>query len=203
MAEQRLNETFDQPQLDPRLHWQSEPSRWQLDPSRKCLQVWPDAESDFWQRTHYGFRSDNGHLLYLSANGDFELSTRLTMFPRNQYDQAGLMIWISPSCWIKTSIEYELEGTNQLGAVVTNSGYSDWSTQPIDRSINQIWLRMSVTGQDVIVRSSLEGEHWQQLRVAPLPERRQREAVRCGLYACSPKAAGFQVDFDRLWYDPT
>lgn len=36
---------------------------------------------------------------------------------------------ISENCWLKTSLEYIPEGPSHLGAVVTNNGYSDWSTQ--------------------------------------------------------------------------
>jgi len=37
------------------------------------------------------------------------------------------MVYFSPDCWIKTSIELEHEGLLKLGAVVTNKGISDWS----------------------------------------------------------------------------
>ncbi|MBX3423206.1 MAG: DUF1349 domain-containing protein [Pirellulaceae bacterium] len=202
MTDQPLHEQFSCDQLDSRLCWQSPPARWQLDSSVSKLRVWTDAATDFWQRTHYGFRADNGHLLHLEANGDFQLQTRLYLQPQHQYDQAGLMIWISPSCWIKTSVEFEPDIANQLGAVVTNSGYSDWSTQPIDRSISELWFQLRLTGQDVMAHCSQNGRDWQQLRVAALLERRSGQSVRCGLYACSPQAAGFQVDFDHLRFDP-
>ncbi len=39
------------------------------------------------------------------------------------------MVRFSKDCWLKTSIEYEPNGMCKLGAVVTNQGYSDWSTQ--------------------------------------------------------------------------
>ncbi|HAC89673.1 MAG TPA: DUF1349 domain-containing protein [Planctomycetaceae bacterium] len=202
MAQQPLCESFDQPRLSPLLHWQSEPSRWLLNPDRNVLQIWPDAQSDFWQRTHYGFQADNGHLLYLSTSDAFQIDTCVKLYPQHQYDQAGLMIWISSDCWIKTSVEFELEGFNHLGAVVTNHGYSDWSTQPIDHSILQIWFRLTLKGNDVTAESSLDGQQWQQLRVAPLLGHQHGTPIRCGLYACSPKAAGFCVDFKHLRYTP-
>jgi uncharacterized protein len=202
MSDTPLNERFLGQALDSRLSWQSAPGRWQTGAEIGGLRVWCDAETDFWQRTHYGMRADNGHLLYLLAGRSFCLETWLRMNPQHQYDQAGLMIWISPSCWLKASIEYEPEGDNNLGAVVTNSGFSDWSTQPCDRSITEFGLRIQVTGAEVLVHASLDGQSWQQLRMATLIERRLGEAIRCGLYACSPKSAGFTVDFDYLRYDP-
>ena len=202
MTDQPLLEAFEAATISPRLQWHCPPERWQLDPVARCLQLWTDSHTDYWQRTHYGFRADNGHLLYLTAAGDFQLETRLILHPLNQYDQAGLMVWLSPSCWIKTSLEFEPEGDSQLGAVVTNAGYSDWSTQPLDRSITRLGLKLELTGQDVIVHASVAGRPWQQLRVAPLLERRHGEPVRCGLYACSPQQAGLRVDFDYLKFEP-
>ncbi len=201
-AERPLEERFDGERLAECLHWQSPPSRWELDSKAGRLRVWTSAQTDFWQRTHYGFRADNGHFLYREARGDFRLQTRLRLEPAHQYDQAGLLIWISPSCWIKTSVEFEPQGPNQLGAVVTNAGYSDWSTQPLDREQREIAFRVQLTGQDVIVHSALRDGDWQQLRVAPLLERRGSDPVRCGLYACSPKGAGFMVEYEHLTFEP-
>jgi uncharacterized protein len=197
-----LEERFDGERLSESLHWQTPPSRWELDSGARRLRVWTEAETDFWQRTHYGFRADNGHFLYRLASGDFRLQTRLRLEPAHQYDQAGLMVWISPSCWIKTSVEFEPQGPNQLGAVVTNAGYSDWSTQPLGREHRELAFRLQLTGQDVMVHSAVTGDDWQQLRVAPLLERRGSEPVRCGLYACSPKGAGFMVEFEYLTWEP-
>lgn len=193
-----LDENFCEPTLNQRLEWKSPPSRWQVDVEKKCLRLWCDSPTDFWQRTHYGFRADNGHLLYLPVCGDVLMETRLRVMPKHQYDQAGLMIWISPSCWIKTSVEFEPDGDNQLGAVVTNSGYSDWSTQPMDRENTEFWFRMELKGNDVTVHSSLDGRDWKQLRVATLLERSPTEPIFCGLYACSPKNEGFCVEFRQL-----
>ena len=73
-----------------------------------CLTIITDPETDFWQQTHYGFRADNGHFLYLKVAGDFSVTTRVRFHPAHLYDQAGLMVRVGPSCWIKTSVEYLL-----------------------------------------------------------------------------------------------
>ena len=114
---------------DIRLRWRCEPSNWSVPAGR--LVIAPDAPTDFWSKTHYGFEADNGHFLYANIAGDFVLSAEILMTPRHQYDQAGLMVRLSKSCWLKASIEFEPDKMNRLGAVVTNAGYSDWSTQPI------------------------------------------------------------------------
>lgn len=188
--------------MSPRLTWRDEPSRWRLDREARCLRIEPDAATDFWQRTRDGFEADNGHFLHLRATGDFVLTTKVTSHPVHQYDQAGLMVRISPACWVKTSVEFEPDDSNRLGAVVTNAQYSDWSTQPVAKEISTVWFRVRAEASDCIVEASLDGQDWQQVRVARLLERPSVEAVACGLYACSPKAAGYEAEFSFLSFQP-
>jgi len=197
-----LHETFTTPSLNPRLRWHAEPARWSLGHDAGGLHLHTDAGTDFWQRTHYGFQVDNGHFLHLDATGDFVLTTRVTSRPQHQYDQAGLMVRLSAGCWLKTSVEFEPEGPNRLGAVVTNGHYSDWSTQPLDPAVDTVWFRVRAEGHDCIVDTSLDGQRWEQIRMAHLHDRPAAAAVQCGLYACSPKAAGYEARFGFLDFAP-
>jgi regulation of enolase protein 1 (concanavalin A-like superfamily) len=178
--------------------WHAEPSRWSIDADR--LRLEPDAATDFWQRTHYGFQADNGHFLYVPITGDVVITTHVRFHARHQYDQAGLMVRHSPSCWLKTSVEHEPGARGRLGAVVTNAGYSDWSTQPFDA--DAVWLRIRREATDYIVDASTDGQTWEQIRMAHLSEDDGKLAVACGLYACSPKAAGFAAEFSFLKITP-
>jgi Uncharacterized conserved protein len=142
MTDATLHESFSSPSFSSRLRWTSAPEHWHIDQASKCLHISPHAGTDFWQRTHYGFEAENGHFLYLEASDDFVLTTKVTSHPIHQYDQAGLMVRISPTCWLKTSVEFEPHGLNRLGAVVTNAQLSDWSTQPWPRKVNPMWFRV-------------------------------------------------------------
>lgn len=195
-----IDETFTHPTIDPQLAWLNPPRSWSINQGRLAIE--PDAKTDFWQRTHYGFRADNGHFLFAEVEGDFIITTQARFKPVHQYDQAGLMIRISDQCWLKTSVEYEPDGPSRLGAVVTNQGYSDWSTQnfPIDR--DEVTLRVRREGNDYIVEyfaSDLEGPgSWNQMRIAHLHADDGQVAVKGGLYACSPIEAGYVAMFDFL-----
>ena len=118
-----------EPVLPPELSWHCEPARWSFDPLEHALRIEPEPGTDFWRKTHYGFEADNGHFLHANVAGNFTLAAQVRFRPVHQYDQAGLMVRLSPVCWLKTSIEYEVDGPSRLGAVVTSHGYSDWSTQ--------------------------------------------------------------------------
>ena len=196
MLTPRLRDSFTTPDLPPQLRWHCEPDRWAVDLSCNCLRIVPNAGTDFWQRTHYGFQVDNGHFLFADVAGDFVLATQVRFRPVHQYDQAGLMVRLSAACWLKTSIEHEPGRAGWLGAVVTNHAYSDWSTRALHAQ--EIWLRVRREGADYIVQASSDGTEWEQLRMAHLHDDDGQRAVSCGVYACSPTAAGFSAEFSQL-----
>jgi uncharacterized protein len=148
------------------------------------LEIYPDEKTDFWQRTHYGFRNDNGHCLLLRLSGDFRLSALVEFKPHTRYDQCGLMVRGDAENWIKVSTEYEDEHTSRLGSVVTNLGYSDWATQDIDSTLRAMAYRISRNGNDFLLENSYDGQRWQQMRIAHL--HRVFEQLDIGVYACSP-----------------
>jgi regulation of enolase protein 1 (concanavalin A-like superfamily) len=196
-----IHESFARPTLHPALRWHHEPPRWSIRIAERCLRVEPAGATDFWQKTHYGFEADNGHFLFAEVTGDFVLSTHVRFQPRHQYDQAGLMVRLSPSCWLKTSVEYEPSAPSRLGVVVTSHGFSDWSTQSVSSDMREVWLRVRREGDDYIVDASRDGRSWEQIRMAHLAEGRERAAVGAGLYACSPKDDGFVAEFAHLKID--
>jgi uncharacterized protein len=113
---------FSGPVLPPEFRWHCEPRRWSL--GNGCLRIEPDSPTDFWQRTHYGFRADNGHFLYRETDGDFILTARVLSHPARLYDQAGIMVRTSADSWLKSSVEFVPSSPSRLGAVVTTHGYS-------------------------------------------------------------------------------
>jgi regulation of enolase protein 1 (concanavalin A-like superfamily) len=195
MATTILSEEFEI-RLDERLTWFCPPRHWTI--QNTGLEISPDAETDYWQRTHYGFQNDNGHFLYVEVAGDFILTTKVRFSPQHQYDQAGLMVRLSSDFWLKTSIEFEPEEPNRLGAVVTRHGFSDWSTQDMAKSVREYQLRIRRESNDYIVEyRQTARDLWSQIRMAHL-ENTDQMPVRCGLYACSPIAAGFKAQFEYL-----
>ena len=193
-----LDERFNQPSLDARLRWLNPPPVCHLERAASMLVVQPAAETDFWQETHYGFRADNGHFLFIEITGDFTLTTKVRFHPAHQYDQAGLMIRVGPVCWLKTSVEYEPHGPAHLGVVVTNHGFSDWSVQDFPRDGKEVCLRIRKESLDFIVEfAPTEQASWNLMRIAHLHVD-DGAPLQGGLYACSPKGDGFRAEFHFL-----
>lgn len=159
-------------------------------------------QTDFWQRTHYGFERDDGHCLLTTLAGDFTIATRTQFAPLAQYDQCGLMARLDRDNWIKCSTEYESPSLSRLGSVVTNLGFSDWATQDVTAPVRSVSYRLSKRGQDFLIEyaldnSSAETRHeqmWHQMRIAHLHQ--PIASIEVGIYACSPVGKGFRCHFD-------
>ncbi len=188
-----LTERFLGDDLSEPFFWLNQPARFQ---TGNGLEIWTDAKTDFWRRTHYGFLPDNGHACLLTLAGDFTISTRVQFRPQTQYDQCGLMVRVDADNWIKLAAEYEDERISRLGSVVTNLGFSDWATQDIPSDRTEMWQRISKAGSDFLLESSFDGQGWQQMRITHL--HRTPAALEAGLYTASPVGKDFWCRFDWL-----
>jgi hypothetical protein len=188
-----LDERFAAAGPDPRLAWHCPPGRWACDAGGLTLHT--ETGTDFWQGTHYGFRRDDGHALLAEVPGDFVMASAVRAEPRAQYDQAGLMVRVDARCWLKTSVEFEPGHPSRLGAVVTNHGWSDWSTQDVDPELaRDVAFRVTRKGADYLIEAALAGGPWSQLRLGRL-QADEGAAVRAGIYACSPQEGGMCARF--------
>ncbi|MBN2656159.1 MAG: DUF1349 domain-containing protein [Spirochaetales bacterium] len=179
-----------------RYSWFNEP---EYEVAGNRLKITTSPDTDFWQRTHYGFRRDNGHCLLTAASGDFTLTVRTEFAGNRQYDQCGLMIRLDEENWIKASTEYETADHSRLGSVVTNKGYSDWATVDIYGGVTVMWYRIRKESQDFFLDYSKDGKDWHQLRIAHLHEAFSELYV--GVYACSPMESSFTAFFDNYFLE--
>jgi regulation of enolase protein 1 (concanavalin A-like superfamily) len=160
------------------MRWLNEPRDWSGDASD--LTVVAEHDTDFWRTTHYGFVHDNGHFadtgqLALRFKGDF----------KDQYDQAGLMLYADAEHWIKCGLE--LDGRLWLSVVVTN-GVSDWSQQPAPEPDADGWWQISAVRDHDSVQISC-GD--QPVRLAPF----SGGPCMSGPMCAAPKGPGFTARF--------
>jgi regulation of enolase protein 1 (concanavalin A-like superfamily) len=182
---------------DDRAGWLHPPPEWRID---RGLHVRTGARTDLWQRTHYGFQRDDGHVYALRVAGDFTLETRVGWTPRTQYDQCGLVVRAGPETWLKCSVEYEDARLGRLGSVVTNLGWSDWATQDVGPEVRAMSWRVSRRRDDFLIECAAEGADWRQLRVAHLHG--CPAELDAGPYACSPVGERFACTFEHLDLQP-
>ena len=79
--------------------WINPPAKFTL--GNESLTIITDPETDFWQRTYYGFRNDNGHLFVKEVEGDFTFVVKTDFNAENQYDQCGVFLCKDSDNWVQ------------------------------------------------------------------------------------------------------
>jgi regulation of enolase protein 1 (concanavalin A-like superfamily) len=173
------------------MQWYNEPPQWNAQGG--TIQITTAPKTDYWRKTHYGFIRDNGHFYYQEVSGDFVAQVKFSGQYRDLYDQAGLMLRLDETTWIKCGIEY-VHGVQQASAVVTRE-FSDWSVTPLPQNPAAVWLRVTAKLPAVEVHYSVDGETYHLLRMGYLTE---AQPIQVGIMCCSPDGDGFSVTFEDL-----
>lgn len=176
-------------------NWRRKPNNFSI--SDEKIEIVSEPKTDLWQRTYYHFRNDNAPLLQISTSEKFFSFTVKTQFDsKHRFDQCGIIMYLDSENWIKASIEYENEKFQHLGAVVTNNGYSDWSTTEIDANIKSMWYRLSRREDDFKIECSLDGKEFKQMRICHI--NKATDKINFGIYACSPEDSSFKATFTKM-----
>ncbi len=172
--------------------WINSPDKFSI--GKNSLEMVTQPETDFWQRTYYGFQHDTAHAFVMPViQREFSFTVKAAWKPVKLFDQCGIVLYQDADNWFKASVEYEGEKISKLGSVVTNLGYSDWATTDIASSINEMTYRLSRRGQDFLIENSMDGRQFAQMRVLHMHNEIEEAAI--GVYACSPLAATMPVTF--------
>ncbi len=174
--------------------WINQPANFELDSKSLTIQTQP--ETDFWQRTYYGFQNDNAPSFLTEIEGDFTFTVKAGFDYKNQFDQCGILLYQDSENWVKASIECENKTIARLGSVVTNLGFSDWATTDVLATISEFWYRLSRRGQDFFIEYSEDGKSFKQMRV--LHMHKPIVIAKVGVYACSPLQSSFMAVFSEF-----
>lgn len=109
---------------------------------------------------------------------------------RRVYNQAGLMVRIDGTRWVKAGIELS-DGRAMLSSVLTD-GRSDWATAPYEGDPKDFWMRASVADGVLRLQVSGDGKTWPLVRLAPFPV---AESYLVGPMCCTPEREGLKVRF--------
>lgn len=91
---------------DLKLEWINKPKHSKIESSK--VSIITDPQTDFWQRTYYGFQNNNAPaLLSKIADKYFSFVVKTEFNSKQRYDQCGVIIYQDSDNWFKASIEYE------------------------------------------------------------------------------------------------
>jgi len=173
--------------------WLNKPREYNT--GKDFVKIKTEPNTDFWQRTYYGFRNDNGHIFAVkTSRQEFSYSVSTKIFPMMLFDQCGVIIYIDQDNWFKASVEFHNESFSRLGSVVTNYGYSDWATVDI-KTGKQIKMnyRLSRRNNDFLIENSSDGREFKQMRIFHMHN--AEKEIRVGVYACSPLKSSILSEF--------
>ena len=174
------------------MEWTRAPKEYFVSEDR--VEMITEPFTDLWQRTYYHFRNDNAPLLQMESDEKyFSFVVKTEFDTKVRYDQSGIVMYLDSENWLKASIEYENGEIQRLGSVVTNHGYSDWSSVDVDASIRSMWFRLSRRDDDFCIENSTDGIHFKQMRICHMFA--VKDVVRFGIYACSAEDSSFKAVF--------
>ena len=168
--------------------WLNEPARWHVGPEGLALTTGP--ATDFWRETHYGFTRHSGHVFGREVAGGFTATLRIRANYQALYDQAGIMLLLDKTRWLKAGVEMS-DGQAMLASVLT-IGRSDWALGSVLEDPSDFWLRATLRDGVLRLQASVDGRRWPLLRLCPFPVE-----GRCfvGPMACTPERGGLEVRF--------
>lgn len=151
------------------MEWVRAPKQYSI--TEDNVEIITEAFTDLWQRTQYHFRNDNAPVLQISTDEKyFSFVVKTEFDTKVRYDQSGIVMYLDSENWLKASMEYENDKIQRLGSVVTNNGYSDWS--------------------------SMDGVHFKQMRNCHMFN--VKETIQFGIYACSAEDSSFKATFTNM-----
>jgi regulation of enolase protein 1 (concanavalin A-like superfamily) len=171
------------------MQWLNEPAHWTHEGNR--IAITADGKTDFWRITHDGGVRDTGHFYYQPVNGDFVAAAKFSAAYSALYDQAGLMVRLDETTWLKCGIEL-FNGVQHASVVVTRD-FSDWSVIPLPGAPPALWLRLTRHAATVEVAYTVDGADYVMLRQAYLTP---AEALQVGVMCCAPTGDGFTATFE-------
>lgn len=157
------------------------------------LKVHTEPSTGFWRKTHFNFISDNGHFLYSTISGDFEVSVAIIGKCTTFYDQGGLMIRESSENWVKICKE-NFDGVQSIATVVTKD-YSDLSvlSLPREEPTEVIYFKIVMKQGSFEVYHSLNGTDFTMNRLGFLTSNTE---LQVGVMCASPDSQeGFDIEF--------
>lgn len=176
--------------------WFNEPQNVRFNEEGMVVEAKP--ETDFWQSAHHNFHKDDGHFFFSRINKDFTLTLKWSFEKAFAFAQCGVMVRIDNLNWSKAGILAPDLTHQQLGAVVTNHGASDWSVVPLNMTSgnSSIWYRLRRRNGDFIFYYSLDGNEFHQIRLFHLLN--IGAEVKAGAYICSPQRQGFSATLEMI-----
>ena len=171
------------------MSWLNEPEEWQITDNKLMISATP--QSDYWNKSHYGFTVFDGPFLYTERSGEFEVSVKISAAYKFRFDQACLMLRIDENNYVKTGVEY-VDGTYNISTVHTIDK-SSWSVLGLKDKSKNVWMKVIRKLDALEIFYSTDGIKYLMTNTVYFPE---YKTVQVGMMAASPDGKGFNAVFE-------
>jgi hypothetical protein len=174
----------------------SHPGVWRRDDDGAVLAKAP-AHTDFYVNPGGDDSADAESLLNAATllgvppDGDFQLSAKVTVDFRSQYDAGVLLLWIDERHWAKFCFEFSPADEPMVVSVVTREVSDDANAFTVPE--RSVWFRVSRIGRVYAYHASTDNATWRLIRVFTMGD--DLSAHRIGFEAQSPTGDGCAVTF--------
>ena len=173
------------------MRWLNEPNEWEIKDNKLSMQV--TAQSDYWNKSHYGFTVQDGPFLYTERSGEFETVVKMSGVYKTRFDQVCLMLRIDDNNYIKTGVEY-VDGVYNISTVHTIDK-SSWSVLALKEKPKSVWMKAKRRLDAVEIFYSIDGINFIMTNTVYFPE---FKTVQVGMMAASPDGNGFKASFEEF-----
>ncbi len=133
-------------------------------------------------------------LLGVPPEGDFQLSTRVSVDFQATFDAGVLLVWIDERHWGKLCFEFSPAAEPMVVSVVTRGVSDDANAFAVPG--RSIWLRVSRIDRTYAYHACTDGTNWRMIRFFAIGE--SSSGARIGFEAQSPTGDGCAVRFEDI-----
>ena len=185
-----MTEPVTVPPLPAPLSWDVAPASWQLD---DALIIAAPPRTDLFRDPAGSEPQSAAPRLLGPAEGDFQLSARVSCTFDGAFDAGALLLWADEARWVKLALEASPAGEPGVVSVVTD-GLSD-DANAFAVSGDAAWLRISRLGPACALHARHDDEPWRFVRHFPLAA---TSGLRAGFLAQSPAGEGATARFESI-----
>jgi uncharacterized protein len=177
-------------ELPKELQWMNEPKEWSFTQNGLILDVAPS--SDFFLDPAGQHIRNSAPFLYTEVDGDFSLTTKVSVDMQEQFDSGCLMVMAAETNWAKLCFE-NINNVPSIVSVVTKGTSDDCNSHEIGKV--SPFLKILRSGNCFGFHFSLDGSEWTMIRYFGMD---MPKKIKIGVVGQSPVGKGCKVSFDRF-----
>lgn len=180
---------------DTAMYWENKPEIFTV--KGKSVTMRTNGEKYLWGDSHeFDFDFPHSHFYYRNIAGNFTAQTTVLLTDNWKSGNAGLLIKLSQSNWIKLYIGKETDGLRLNTVYASDAEHIDYATAPLRAEGNKIWLQVSCNKGTLRLKYSTNGRTYETVRILNMPA--SYKTAQVGLMADAPMSVGFDASFENL-----